>query len=413
MAANSEMRAWAWAAGLAVLLAAGLALVRSGSSGRAIPERGEEAERSGERAEAARGASAGPEVFEPQAGDYPPGMAPMATDDLPPGAGSRVELLLAAGLPRQERPWADEKGHPMVPSPGDGMIRGVAQEVATAAGPEALEHARRLLESGREGVGLVGAELLADMPEWAWDARTLDMLAGNADAAVALHGLQALADAGKTALHAELLALLGARWTDADWAELTGRGEWTGTALRGLLDLARATGDADARLGAVAAVLEADGADYSARMRALLELRELLPFEEYRQAVRAEYAQVAGQDPNVWQMGLAKLLERIEGPAEVLSGPAVLSSGDVQVMLAREYPATYEDVALRLESMARDPGSLFHLGVTDTLAQMVERARQTPLSADEAAALARIEALLPQISETDASRWMPSLPPGF
>jgi hypothetical protein len=324
----------------------------------------------------------------------------------------RVESLLATGLPREEKPWADEKGQPMVPSPADGMIRSLAEEIATATGPEALTQAQSLLASDQEGVGQIGAELMIDQPASEWDDDLFRLVADNQDLAVPLYALQALRDKGMAAEYDTLRALLASRLKGADWAAILQQQEWTGTALRGLLDLARELGDADQRQDVISGVLEADGVDYGARMQALLELRELLPFEEYRQVVQNELSQVAGQEPSIWQIGLAQLLQRLEGPVEIKAGPQVMTPSDVELIVAREYPAMYEDLALHVEMLAKDPAGVFQTGVVAKLTELIQQARKYPLSTDQDNALTRIETLIPSIVESNATGLALTPPPG-
>lgn len=324
----------------------------------------------------------------------------------------RVESLLANGLPREEKPWADEKGQPMVPSPADGMIRSLAEEIKTATGPEALNQAQSLLASDQEGVGQIGAELMLDQPDSEWNENLLRILADNQDPSAPLYALQALGDAGKTEAYEALLSLLANRFKGTDWAALLQQKEWTGTSLRGLLDLVRELGDADQRRAVIEEVLAAEVVDYGARMQALLELRELLPFEEYRQMVRNELSQVAGQEPSIWQIGLAQLLQRLEGPIEIKSAPQVMTPSDVELIVAREYPAMYEDLALHVEMLAKDPASVFQTGVVAKLTELVQQARKYPLTADQNNALTRIETLIPRIVESNAAGLALIPPPG-
>ena len=324
----------------------------------------------------------------------------------------RVESLLANGLPREEKPWADEKGQPMVPSPADGMIRSLAEEIKTATGPEALNQAQSLLASDQEGVGQIGAELMIDQPESEWDADLFRLLADNQDLSVPLFALQALRDEGMTREYETLRSLLVSRFQGTDWVALLQQEEWTGTAVRGLLDLARDLGDANQRREVIEEVLDAAIVDYGARMQALLELRELLPFEEYRQAVRDELSQVAGQEPSIWQIGLAQLLQRLEGPVEIKAGPQVMTASDVELIVAREYPAMYEDLALQVEMLARDPAGVFQTGTVAKLTELIQQARKYPLSSDQDNALTRIETLIPNIVESNASGLALTPPPG-
>jgi hypothetical protein len=238
------------------------------------------------------------------------------------------------------------------------------------------------------------------------------LIADNNDPSVPFFALQALHDAGMSETYADLRRRIASRFQDADWVALLEAGEWTGTALRGLFDVVREAGTPEERLDLVGDVLAAEAVDYGARMQALLELEDLLPFEDYRAAVQEELNRTRGDEPSIWQMGLAQLAQRLEGPVEVHAGPAVLTTHDIEAMTAREVPTMYEDLALRVEMMARQPDSVFDHGVLDKLNDVIAQARKYPLADDQANALRRIELLMPTLVESSAAGLVPPPPPG-
>jgi len=340
----------------------------------------------------------------------PPVTPPQTTVGRPPV----VEALLGAdGTRLTLPPFASKDGRPATASPHDSTIQGLAHDIATASGPEAAEHARSLILAGQEGVGVVGAALLADLPEWAWDEALYDAVANHTDMAVPLFALQALRDAGRDSEADNLQSRLLTRMGDgADWLALVQNHAIPGTALRALVSLSRTLPDAEQRADLMSAVAAMESADYGARMRALLELRENMPFEEFRTLVRQEAGNDATGAPDIWQMGVERLASRLEGPAEVHTGPTVLAVSDVQVMVAQEYPAMYEDLALHLEMLTGSGTALFGTGVQTALEDLVKNAASHPISDDEMRAVRRIELLVEQIVETDITNLVPPPPPG-
>ena len=296
-------------------------------------------------------------------------------------------------------------------SPHDSTIQRLARDIALASGPEAAGHARRLILAGKEGIGVVGVAMLVAQPAWPLDEALFDAIAEHADMAVPLFALQALRDAGRDseadALQARLLTRMLAGF---DWSPLVQDRAIPGTALRALASLSRTLADTEKRADLMTAVATAPAADYGARMRALLELREVMEFEDFRALVREEAGNGAAGDPDIWRMGVERLAARLEGPSDVHAGPAVLEVSDIQAMTAQDYPAMYEDLALRLEMLVGSGAALFGTGVQAALEEIVQRA--VLRSDSEAGAVRRIETLAGQIMETDLTGLVPPPPPG-
>jgi len=156
--------------------------------------------------------------------------------------------------------------------------------------------------------------------------------------------------------------------------------------------------------------VQADG-DYAGRMHALLELRRVLPFEAWREAVRTERRVAAEGEDALWLTGLQRLEERVEGPVEVHTGPPVMTAAEIDLLTAREYPAMYEDLALRLEFVLDSADGLTGRGVRDRLANAIDTARAYPLGSGEAQAVDRLEVLLERIDEQPLPV-ADALPPG-
>lgn len=166
------------------------------------------------------------------------------------------------------------------------------------------------------------------------------------------------------------------------------------------------------RVDALMGLAVADHKDYSGRMQALLALRESMPFVDYRAFVNAEAAESrANSQPDVWQLGVERLAERLAGPVAVHEGPRTMSVEDVEVMTARELPTMYEDLVLQVEIMLAADDGLFGEGVRDALNGIVKRASSLPASDSEFRAIQRLAAQIPQISETDLRGLVPDPPP--
>lgn len=346
----------------------------------------------------------------------PPGLDAAQDHRQPPGAIDRRLRRTPPGYeptePNRDRPpFLDEDGTPTRPDPNDSAIRAMSREIATASGPEARDHADTLLASDQKGVGIVGAALYLNEPNW--NEAAMQVIAEHADPDVPLFALQGLLDAGRTEEADQLLARLQDRWADVeDWSRLPGIGQFPGSALRGLVEIAANTLENEPQALLFDAIAANDSADYGARMRALLAFRDIESFEEYRNRVRVARAAAEQADAApLWREGLERLAQRLDGPAAAHHGPQVMTPDDVDLMVAREYPAMYEDLALRLETAVRTENSLFGTGLARRLTDAAQTARQTPLSDSEAQALLRIETLAGQITESDVAGLVPPPPP--
>jgi len=342
----------------------------------------------------------------PEDGPSVPRQAPVIpvrpASSVPPGVAD------AETAAEHHPPWMNEDGSLVAESAGDSEVRRLAQEIQRASGPFATEHAQGMLEAEHPGVGVVGAALMLSQP--VWDADLMHRVATHEDPAVPLFAMQGLQDAGRLAEAAALRERLRERLTNlSDWESLAVEGLLPGTAARGLLDLAAETADDEERVGLALALVGDESLDYTGRMRAMLEFRQLLSFEAYRAAIKDEYARAREAGDPVWEEGLKRLADRLEGPVEIHAGTPFITPPEVDVMTAREYPAMYEDLALHLEMLVSDDAAVIGEGTTERLQEVIETATAYPLTDSEAAALQRIATLLPQMVERDASAL--ALPP--
>ena len=88
------------------------------------------------------------------------------------------------------------------------------------------------------------------------------------------------------------------------------------------------------------------------RTEALLMLRNHMGFEAYRDFVRS-CVERARQEGSAWAPRAARLLERVEGPPAVLSGPQSIDLAFIENALARSYPGGVEDLELYLRREAQ------------------------------------------------------------
>jgi len=185
-----------------------------------------------------------------------------------------------------------------------------------------------------------------------------------------------------------------------------------GVALRAWMELSQELLAPEERIEALTAVVGTDHADYSGRIQAIWELRTTLSFPEFRELVEAEKAAAGSGDvPDVWQMGISRLAERLEGPVEVHEGPMVMNVHDVQILTARELPTMYDDLAAQLEVMTATGTGLFGIGVQEELRDVVKTGLSLPGSDDAYRALRRIDMLTERIEETDVGDLSPPPPP--
>lgn len=299
---------------------------------------------------------------------------------------------------------------PLRSSPKDERVRELAVQIQMGSGPEALEQARALLASDKPDVGYVAAAIL--MGEPAWDLDVLESLESHSELGVPLYAWQGLRDAGRYNDAAALQDTLFRRLNEMEnWADWIGRAGLPGTAVRGLLDAAGNVLNADQYAEVLDALVVDDSVDYAGRMRALLAYQESLPFEQYRDRVYAELERVDAAQDQVWSEGVVRLAERLEGPVEVHTDTQVIVPQNVDLMLAREYPAMYEDLALMLEQSMERADVIYAEGLIARLDTLMEQSQRIPLSSSDRNALQRIRTLMGQIQESDISHLPPMAPP--
>lgn len=340
-----------------------------------------------------------PEAWPPVEDDVPETVAeddesPAVTDpDLP----TRPEFLAST----------DEE---LQASPKDERVRQLAMQIQVGSGPEAIEEARQLLATGDAELGLVAAAILADQPEW--DLALLEAVEDHASVGVPLYAWQGLRDAGRyndaAALEATLARRLAGMDNLGDWASGAGL---PGTAARGLIDFAASRLDGAGYAEVLEGLVLDDNGDYAGRMRALLAHEDTLEFPDYRDRVYQELERSQDGGDLVWNAGLERLAERLEGPVEVHTDTRIIVPQDVDLMLAREYPAMFEDLALMLERSLERGNAIYAEGLDSRLELLLEESQRRPLSAGDRNALQRIESLRGQLQEQDISHLPPPVPP--
>lgn len=326
----------------------------------------------------------GPDVRKPDEG--------MAEIDQPPPQPTPYELPeIKPPFPRQNPPgqWAGSM---------DKDLGDLAGEILRGSGPEANIHARTLLTSDQEHVGLIGAEVM--LRHGIWTEEDLDLLANHPDRSVQLYAAQGLLDLGATGEAGRILNQIRGNLSQTELVALAGQLTPTGTVLRGYSSVLQGVEDPAERLEALNTVLASEGIDYEGRMRMLLDLRDVLPFSEYRQRVNRELASLEGEDP-VTRTGLERLAERLEGPVPFHETHNTFTPGDVDLMLAREYPTMYQDLALRLESLMRNPETRFGTGIRERIAEVEQQAQTHPLSNEDRQAIERMLEMSAAIEEEE------------
>lgn len=315
--------------------------------------------------------------------------------DEPPQALSERESS-PAGFP----PFMDAQGRTLDASPGDEIMWQRAQEIIMASGPDAASHAMGLLTSGPQEQSLIGAAIMLRQPSWSQEV--VDVIQRHPHPAVPLVAWQGLRDHGRWEEAGKLDAIAKERLANIkDWASYLDGHTFPGTAVRGMVEMARDWADEERRLGMLDAIMDQQDLDYGGRMRALLEYRDIVEFTEYRAHVYRELKK-GGADP-VWNIGLDRLADRIEGPPEVHTGPPAMTATDIDLMTSREHPAMYEDIALAIEVAMNRENALFGEGLKTRLEALMEARKNQPLSSSEQEALQRIETMIPFILEQDLS----------
>lgn len=298
----------------------------------------------------------------------------------------------------------------VISSPTEDTLNALAAEIRANAGPDALDEAASLLHSDRPGLPLVGAKLL--LREDGWTEAIFNQVNQHADLSVPLYLWQGLMEAGRiddaNALADNLVRRVGGM---TDWIAFTGSRALPGTAVRGLIHVSEHMLEPAALNELLQSVVHNEENDYSARMRALLEYQHTLPFTEYRDKVYEELARETENNDPVWAEGLQRLARDLEGPVPVLSAPKVIVPGDIDMMVAHEYPATLEDIALTMEMALKREDSTFAPGVIERIDQLIADRSRGPLDESEKIALQRLTNIKEAIVEAETRAASLQTPP--
>lgn len=333
-------------------------------------------------------------------------------DETEGAAGEVSSALSEEEREKMRPPFIDNQDGVVMGSPTEDSINALAAEMRYDAGTNAIQAAELLLSSDKPGLGLVAAKILIQ-EGGAWTESAFNAIRQHPDIAVPLYAWQGLMEGGRIAeadaLADELVKRMGGT---REWARLLEQTTLPGTAVRGLVHVAGITRESG-ELGEIlqALVTNTDN-DYSGRMRALREYEFMLPFEEYRDRVYEELARETEVADPVWSEGLRRLARDLEGPEPVLTAPKVVTPGDIDMMVAHEYPATLEDIALELEMAMRNTDTTYTPGLVERLIRLVEERSRGPLDESEKVALQRIVNISGVIVESESRDAANLLPPG-
>lgn len=294
-------------------------------------------------------------------------------------------------------------GAPLAVNPLDEILRSMATELSDISGELLRSRAVEMLRSESSNVGIMALSSL--IGAGIWDAEIASVASKHEDRRVLLHAWRELRDAGKHEEAFDLQDELMARSDEAgEWLrEIAGENELPASVTRGLLDASRLLVSDEERRVITEEILRQSSVDYAGRMAALLELRQLTEFGEFRDLVHAHLTRGESATDRIWISGLERLSERLEGPDDMPDVPMTWQPHDIDIFLAEDYPTMFEDMALLIEdSLIRDTG-LFGIGVRDRLSLLETMMDSVPLSLSEKNALRRILVMREHIVEADLS----------
>lgn len=290
-----------------------------------------------------------------------PGVAefPAALPAFPPDSQPSA-LAPADSPPPEEPPGASEPALGSGDSPPDTLgadhpteydvrltvMVGIVQTVR-ASGSEAGKHVPVLLASSipmeqASGLALMAGLEMSDVPH---DLSTYapEVVLASVDLCGALFG-----DASAQALLAEWTESMGGARPAGELAHsllLESQLPYGGGSAA--LDLMARVNDPQATWVGLRLVAADAGLPAATRTEALLRLRDHMGFQAYRDFVRASVDR-ARQAGDAWASRAVRLLERLEGPPEVMSGPQRVNPAFIDNALSRSDSGDIEDLELYL-----------------------------------------------------------------
>jgi hypothetical protein len=291
------------------------------------------------------------------------------------------------------------------------QINSFVEQAKLESGPEAGELGAQLLEADEAALRVAGGAVLAETG--ALDEEALAHMAGDEDASVPVNVLGWLMDNGYGEQAHALAGLI--RIDGRALVDLLVSDALNGAGSRAALDLASAMLSPEDAMDTYLDVAATETQDYSARMKAAMLLRDTMDFESYRDEIGNMKTASSAEDP-VWQEGIARLAQSLEGPIPVHTGPATLTPSDVDQLLAREYPMSIEDLALRIEYVMGQDNAYVQPGTALRLQEHVVELEKRPWTEEQKMSLTRLNTLAEELpafeTEGQAPGNVPEPPPG-
>lgn len=317
--------------------------------------------------------------------------------------------------PRQEPeeeaqpPFMDSELGALTDSPTESAVSYLAAVSRHEAGPASLERAAAYLQAQDAVLPYVGARMLVQEAEWTEEI--LDQVLNHDNMGVPLYIWQGLLEEGRVDDAEALTGELARRVGDFNqWGSQLINAPVPGTTARGLINLAEGQLSPDDFNEMLNHLVDNEGNDYAARMRALREQRLSMPFETYRDRVHAEMVRSSeGADP-IWFEGVRRLALELEGPLPIVAGPMEMTPDVVDMMEAHEYPATLEDIAQRVEIGLRAEDTVWGEGIVERLNELLAKYERWPLDESEKQALHRLAAAVGYIDESEVSSMLAGPP---
>ena len=298
---------------------------------------------------------------------------------------------------------------PEIPMTETAQLLDLVRKTMADAGPQSAQVGRDLLNADDPKMRQLGAIILAEQA--GLDTAILERVATDASPTVPLNTLGWILDSGGQDQADQLIGLLVGRGlqTDSLMGLLAGD-ELSESGSRAALDLLNASLDTAAKSDVFGTISEDDAYAYSVRMKATTLLRDTMAFEDYRNYVQTAEQNSGSQDA-LWQEGIERLSDSLDGPAQIHEGPAILTPSDIDEMLAREYPMILEDLAQRLEYVLSKEDAYIQPGTAERLASRVEELKNRPWASTQQISLRRLESALKLLPEAEDTNTPP--PPNY
>lgn len=152
-----------------------------------------------------------------------------------------------------------------------------------------------------------------------------------------------------------------------------------------LFEYMRSSLDGEALEQQISTILQQGTFDYALEIKALLMMRDQLPFEEYQRWL-SQLAQdyQLGLGKAKLQSGLEAIIQRNDGPLAYVAGPLIVNQEKVELMFNQPYKAMIDDLIAMLEHAMSSERNFIQEGTGSKIMQRIaETANDMVLATDD------------------------------